>query len=95
MQPHHAMVKLVRAVPHGKFPADVMRGLLEAVSLFPIGSSVKLSDGRVAKVIRANGAEYDRPICLDISDARDSSTRVINLCEELDLKVRNVITPAT
>jgi len=60
--PYHALKKILHDTKAGLFDSDVVRALLKSVSLFPIGSYVALSDGRVGKVIRARGTEYDRPI---------------------------------
>ena len=34
--------------------AEVVRGLLQAVSLFPVGSTVQLTGGLMGRVLRAN-----------------------------------------
>ena len=39
-----------------------MAALLNAFSLFPIGSYVGLSDGSIAQVLRPNRGKYDDPI---------------------------------
>ncbi len=44
------------------FDPQAVRGLLNTVSLFPIGSHVTLSDGRMGRVIRSTAEEYERPI---------------------------------
>ncbi|QDU79503.1 Cyclic di-GMP phosphodiesterase response regulator RpfG [Polystyrenella longa] len=52
---------------------DVMRALLRIQSLFPIGSFITLSNGSVARVIRANRKDYTKPIVQIIQNA-DGST---------------------
>ena len=56
------METLVRMVNQGLLAADVVRAFLRAVSLFPVGSWVKLSNGETARVTAANGDDYTRPI---------------------------------
>jgi HD-GYP domain-containing protein (c-di-GMP phosphodiesterase class II) len=62
LMPYYAMEYLLRGAAQGVFDLAVVRGLLTAVSLFPLGSHVMLSDGRVGKVLRSNRAAYNRPI---------------------------------
>jgi HD-GYP domain-containing protein (c-di-GMP phosphodiesterase class II) len=62
MLPYFAMTKMLEDVKAGLFDSQVVRALLQTVSLFPLGSLVELNDGRVAKTVRSNGPAYDRPI---------------------------------
>jgi hypothetical protein len=48
---------------------EVVRHLLNLLSLFPIGSFVVLSDGSVARVLRRNGLNFTAPIVQRIQDA--------------------------
>src|SRR5690606_27821163 len=70
MLPYHAMVQMLRDVGAGLYDGQIVRALLNTVSLFPIGSFVALNDGRVGRVLRSNGAFYDRPMveCWQRSD---------------------------
>ena len=88
MLPYFAMAKMLEDVKAGLFAAPVVRALLYATSLFPTGSYVELSDGRVAKTIRANGPSFDRPII----EARDrdrlrSAAEVIDLSRDTTLHI--------
>ena len=62
MLPYFAVEKLVRDTAKGLFDPQAVRGLLQAVSLFPIGSYVELNDGYVGRVIRSNAFDYTKPI---------------------------------
>jgi HD-GYP domain-containing protein (c-di-GMP phosphodiesterase class II) len=62
MMPYHAVAHLLVGVKEGLFDSQAVRSLLKTISLFPIGSYVALSDGRVARVLRANPEDYCRPI---------------------------------
>lgn len=84
MLPYYAMAKMLEDVREGLYDPGVVRALLHTISLFPIGSYVELSDGRMAKTIRANGPSYDRPI---VEIVGRTGTEVIDLTEAPDLKV--------
>jgi HD-GYP domain-containing protein (c-di-GMP phosphodiesterase class II) len=60
--PYLAMETLIRQTRRGLFDPAAVRGLLRTIAMFPIGSHVLLSDGRVARVLRAQGDHYTRPI---------------------------------
>ena len=77
--PYYAMVELLEATKQGKFDSEAVRGLLEAVSLFPLGSFVELNDGRKGKVIGANREDYRRPIVEVLAVDRDDPAEVVNL----------------
>jgi HD-GYP domain-containing protein (c-di-GMP phosphodiesterase class II) len=62
MLPYHAVEELIRGARNGLFDGSVVRALLHTVSLFPIGSCVEMNDGRVGRVVRANGKAYTRPV---------------------------------
>ncbi len=62
LMPYHAVLHLLQGVREGTFDSLSVRYLLETISLFPLGSFVELSDGRVGRVLRANKSHYDRPI---------------------------------
>lgn len=88
MLPYHALVKMLQDVGQGLYDAQIVRALLNTVSLFPLGSCAVLSDGRVGKVIRANGGTYDRPT-LEVWDKDNLSTApaIVDLRQFPDLKV--------
>ena len=88
MVPYYGMKTILKGVQQGLFDANVVRALLHTVSLFPIGSFVKLSDNRVGKVIRANSENYFQPIVEVWRPGRRSSgSSVLNLSQEAGLKV--------
>ncbi|MCA9041372.1 MAG: HD domain-containing protein, partial [Planctomycetaceae bacterium] len=75
---------------------DVMRALLKIQSLFPIGSIVTLSDGSVARVIRASQNDYTKPIVqlLQLSDGSaadpDADESIVDLTAS-DLNVEQAL----
>ena len=62
LQPYFAVETILKDVRNGLFDPMAVRGLLETISLFPIGSFAQRSDQRVGRVIRSNGAHFTRPI---------------------------------
>lgn len=86
--PHRAIEELVSLTNQGHFDASALRALLETVSLYPIGSCVALNDGRVARVLRANGAEFDRPILEVFERGRlQDAPEIVNLLDRPDLQI--------
>lgn len=62
MLPYKAMEQIIRDTRDGLFDPEVVRALLKTVSLFPIGSAVETSDGRVGIVVRTNRELFTRPV---------------------------------
>lgn len=69
--PYHAMLLLLNPPKQRCHDPLIVRALLRTVSLFPIGSSVVLEDGREAKVIRGNPEHYTQPI-VEIETAQEA-----------------------
>lgn len=59
--PYVAMEELLRSTSTLWFWKPAVRALLQATGLFPVGSFLKLSDGRGARVVAANPTRVDRP----------------------------------
>jgi HD-GYP domain-containing protein (c-di-GMP phosphodiesterase class II) len=93
MLPYHAVTKMLTDVKEGLYDSTVVRGLLHTISLFPIGSFVELSDGRIGKSMRANGPAYDRPVVEAWQRGHlSAASDVINLVEQADMKVVKPLT---
>lgn len=93
MLPYFAMIKMLEDVKAGLFDPQVVRALLQTISLFPLGSIVELSDGRVAKVVRTNGPAYDRPIVETWArTALSAPPELIDLVARQDLKICKPLT---
>ena len=60
--PYHAIKKIMDDTQRGVFDKEAFRALLDTVSVFPVGSFVAISDGRVGRVLRPNPGRYDRPV---------------------------------
>lgn len=74
LEPYAALEYLIRQAAERMVDADAVRTLLHVVSQFPIGSSVQLSDGRKARVIRRNGNKYCSPIVQIFEEADGTPT---------------------
>ena len=59
---YDVMVYLLNQVKCNRMDEKAIRALLQVVSLFPLGSHVRLSDGTEAQVLRRNAAHYTTPV---------------------------------
>jgi HD-GYP domain-containing protein (c-di-GMP phosphodiesterase class II) len=64
-----------------RFAPAYVRGLIEALSLFPYGEVVLLSDGRLAEVIEINRNDLSRPIVKILESGRTTDCPTLNLTE--------------
>jgi len=62
LTPYAAVECLVRNAKDRTVDPDVVRALLNVISLFPIGSYVILNDTSMGRVIRRNGTQFSAPI---------------------------------
>ncbi len=92
--PYKAMEKLLLDGNKGLYDNQVVRTLLECISLFPISSYVELSDRRIGKVIRSTGSTFSQPI-LEVWQPYKTSVepQVVNLTEETALNVVRPLSP--
>jgi HD-GYP domain-containing protein (c-di-GMP phosphodiesterase class II) len=84
IEPYRAIETLLHDTQQGLFDPSVVRALLHTVSLFPIGSRVKLSDGRIARVIRGNRDRFAQPVVI-VGD--DMNGETIDLAQTPELTV--------
>jgi HD-GYP domain-containing protein (c-di-GMP phosphodiesterase class II) len=87
--PYQAMEQLIWLAGNGKLDREVVRAFLRVVSLFPIGSWVRLDDGHLGKVTASHGDAYARPVvqCFFRNGKRLKEPRVIDLKTEERVKV--------
>ena len=89
--PYHAVEELLFAAHRGRFDPAAVRTLLRVVSLFPVGSCVWLSDGRVARVQRGNRHAVDRPVVVALDLEHDPPTlAVVDLSRHPELAIVGV-----
>jgi hypothetical protein len=89
--PSEAMQEVLRGTRDQLYDPAAVRGLLRTVSLFPIGSCVELSDGRIGTVIRANHDEYTRPVVEIAAAVHPGEPEAINLSQTPDLHIRRAL----
>ncbi|MCA8983360.1 MAG: HD domain-containing phosphohydrolase [Planctomycetaceae bacterium] len=66
---HEAIRILLADAQRGLFEPVAIRGLLQTVSLFPLGSIVELSNGSLAITVRNNPQQYDCPLVKVVCDS--------------------------
>ncbi len=69
-RPYRAMESLIKWAHEGKFDADAVKGLLGVLSLYPIGTCVRLNTGETGRVVHANGRQFARPGITILFDAQ-------------------------
>ena len=81
---YHAIQKIIENKSK-QFNVKIIRGLVNSVSMFPVGSYVKLSSDEVARVLSMNRLRPVRPVVEVIEDSDGRKLKVplrINLEEE-------------
>lgn len=71
-RPHRAVLRLLGMVQEDVLDAVACRAFLLVHGVFPVGSWVRLTDGRVARVVDASEKSYDRPV-VTVVGAADGS----------------------
>ncbi len=60
--PYQAMVSILAMGGQGLLDGDQIKHFLKAVSIFSLGSLVRLTSGRIAKVVAPNPNEFTKPL---------------------------------
>jgi HD-GYP domain-containing protein (c-di-GMP phosphodiesterase class II) len=74
LHPYRAMEILIRQASEKAADVEPVRALLKILSMFPIGTRVRLSDGSKALAIRRNGDHYSAPIVQVFEDGQGNPT---------------------
>ena len=93
--PYVAAKIILQSAAAGQFDREIVRALLDCISLFPVGSHVTLNDGSLARVVRANPGLHTRPVVEMVdaeaaNDIRSAPIAVIDLSAEADLRVVSI-----
>jgi HD-GYP domain-containing protein (c-di-GMP phosphodiesterase class II) len=91
--PYSAVVELLNHARDGKLDRNVARAFVDSVSLFPVGSYVRLSNGISARVIQTNGPAHTRPRVVPLNSDGTETDVTLNLLEVDNLKITAAITP--
>lgn len=91
--PYRAVEMILSDTRKGEFEPQVVRGLLQTVCLYPVGSLVRMSDNSQAMVLRTKSQAYDRPLVQIVQGADGCSAEptVIDLTEREELSIIDVI----
>ncbi len=92
--PYLAMESVIKQANRGLFNSEIVRGLLRYLSLFPVGSFVRLTTGEIGKVVHTNGDAFDRPVVSVLVNPQGqcrSAPEMRNLIEEEDLRVESFV----
>jgi HD-GYP domain-containing protein (c-di-GMP phosphodiesterase class II) len=90
--PYESMERLIKMTRSGLISGEYVKAFLKYASLFPVGSLVELSDKQVAKVTRANGESYAKPVVCVIADPDGrilpkTAMVELNLADRIDLYI--------
>ncbi|MBF0430410.1 MAG: HD domain-containing protein [Fibrobacteria bacterium] len=66
--PHEAINRIIKMANFKLLDATIIKSFIKYVSLFPIGSFVNLSDGRVAKTVQSYEDHMNRPLVSILTD---------------------------
>lgn len=94
--PYEAMETIVLMCGKRLLNSQVVRGLLACNAMFPVGSYVRLADGRVARTIAANPEDYMRPLVAIIfnnAGQRLPECERLNLLEHKNISVTQALSP--
>ncbi|QDT06179.1 Cyclic di-GMP phosphodiesterase response regulator RpfG [Rubripirellula lacrimiformis] len=95
IQGYFAIVNLLEEMQKGKFDARVIRGLLYATSMYPLGSRVWIGDHQVGRVIRSGAENFGFPtVELWDRDRQSEAPAIVNLFEEPQYQITGSL-PAT
>ncbi|HNQ23572.1 MAG TPA: HD domain-containing phosphohydrolase [Phycisphaerae bacterium] len=87
VSPYQAMVNLLHEVHRCRIDCNVMRNMLDCMSLFPVGSYVRLSDGTLARVWRANPGRHTSPTVVPLNGDGSETDVSVDLSRGGDLRV--------
>lgn len=90
--PYKGMEMLILMGKQGLLSETYVKTMLSSVSLFPVGSLVELSDGKIAQVIAANESRFSRPIVSivaerDLKMIKQPHVKTLDLAHESNLQV--------
>jgi HD-GYP domain-containing protein (c-di-GMP phosphodiesterase class II) len=80
--PYIAMEETLRSTTNMALWKPAVRALLEAAGLFPVGSYVKLSNGRNAHVLASNPKQLDRPTIQPLDETGKPTGDAVDLASK-------------
>lgn len=94
MLPHQAL-RILYEMREKDFAPGLVEAFIKVVGVYPVGSLVRLSDGRLALVTSSNNEDMLRPTVLVIRGETNKPVqrRSISLLEERDLSINECLIP--
>lgn len=93
--PHEAVLELL-TTERTAFPREIMKALVEQLSVYPLGTRVRLSSGEEGVVIRITARYPSRPV-VRVTGLEDTSTseplRLVNLSLQPHVSVVDTVEP--
>ena len=87
------VLELLAEIRIGRLEGSVVRAFLDCMSLFPVGSYVRLSNGGVARVMRSSGSQHTKPLVQRVDDDLTETGEFIDLTKTGSLRVAAAIEP--
>lgn len=94
--PHQAILEIMQEAHAGLWEPALTRGLLRTVSLYPLGSFLELSDGRLARGVQANANDHRRPLLetwVDPAAIAREPGELLDLAAETRVTVSRAVPP--
>lgn len=85
--PHQAVRQLLVEGSQGRLDRSLLRAFLDAMSVTPVGSLVELSNGLIARVLRANPGLHTRPVLVVTHVDGSPTDEVLDLSKMSEVKV--------
>jgi HD-GYP domain-containing protein (c-di-GMP phosphodiesterase class II) len=85
--PYAAMNILLKEAKRNVLDKSVVRATLECMSLFPLGSYVRLSNGTSARVLRTKGEDYQRPVVVPLNSDGSETDEELDLASAREISV--------
>lgn len=94
--PYRAMENLVKMARQGIVSSEFLTAFLDYTSLFPVGSIVQLSDGRMGKVVAANKSRYAKPVVSILTNSRGrlkarDEVEAVDLLRQRDVQISRAL----
>lgn len=91
LSPYEAMAVVLKEVRAGRLDPDVVRAFLDAMSVFPVGSYVLLSNGAPAQVVKATPKQHCKPIVAPLDEQGQPQDEWIDLAKQSELSIAEAI----
>ena len=86
MIPYQAMVALLSMGGEGQLDGEHVKQFLKTMSIFPLGSLVRLASGRIGKVVGPNSSEFTKPL-ISVLTNENGSPLARNDIPQIDLSM--------